>query len=969
MADTASTGRRLPLYYVAQHIDGPVSYTRARDSDKDFGCSMYRALATLVHGNPDQYRAIRDTVQRFAINVRSNSDHPLHSEYLTCEARFKRRTGGLNIFPAFEYPDRQEANRELCWVISNALKVRITIHKCGSVQGDRGELREVFASNGAKLDVSLLRIKRDGSMPVRYWALLPDESGKEVVEYLESTVRQIKSQADLPAAEQPFAALPMDQISYATIETAIPWSSPRPFRKTVKCFNGFRENSRPTDIYPAQELDRMDSFVAVVNKPEHVEPALEVFRTALELAPNQRRDVKVSLTGKPGIMLPHCGADAEFVKLPKELVDGKHRREVDRLIADGEVEELCSVLTLSVGRHFSVVVNIHHMLENADHTTVPALERLFKETIFNTKIMKLWWHLQSDFQVLDDTIAHMYQGTARSPFWYVPHPMQRLSARTVTPTFRITNAHLNGIRPGDMRFPHGDKECEIHNPGTNRYDTSCPCQTLNVDIAPLLSHFSRLQGFDREKMAWTEYREDFNYGHLLYLMLGHDCHLLPILQVMKDWADKSPLGKDAFYQSLGQPGLKEDDNAMGYVIMDVIGINFIFDQLFARGDAHFVADQLYSWSGKRSDASLLVDMNVALTRQKSAQGAVGNIPLIEDNPERFDREAFWPGYAQLKSWGVREMDASLVATASLSPLHHDQRVLVSRQLVDRRELPRVAASESIHTSLPYDEQQQVDNQRSRLLQKTMDPLALWVPAMCAETYEVGYADPIVRAGQTHGEALADLLRSSHCKDASPPPGFGVAAGDDEGWPDRVPGAGLDNAREIFEAFPVKNGVSGVHLGRLKPRHHAIGGSQAPQPDFAALAKQAIEQEHIDWGGNKWQAKESLRRSLTLKIKKEEANETHGFPGHIDFTDLFDPEGREFRRRIESTPEWNRPELSEPFVVKSGGPWVSTTTEIMKALDVALPQKAEEEYLAWFDAHGAGKRRAGVSYASLLGPKM
>lgn len=78
-------------------------------------------------------------------------------------------------------------------------------------------------------------------------------------------------------------------------------------------------------------------------------------------------------------------------------------------------------------------VNVVHMLETADKRTAPALEELFKKTIFDTRIMKMWWNLQSDFFVLHNTIAYMYQGTAREPSWCEAHPMQRLRPRTVTP--------------------------------------------------------------------------------------------------------------------------------------------------------------------------------------------------------------------------------------------------------------------------------------------------------------------------------------------------------------------------------------------------------------------------------------------------------------------------------------------------------------------------------------------------------
>ncbi|KAK4555574.1 hypothetical protein LTR86_007327 [Recurvomyces mirabilis] len=79
-------------------------------------------------------------------------------------------------------------------------------------------------------------------------------------------------------------------------------------------------------------------------------------------------------------------------------------------IATGWVEEMCSVLTLGVGRHFFLMFNIVEMLEHPTEHTVPAVEKLFWEIIFNPELIKLWWNPSSDFAVMSTTLAQMYQG-------------------------------------------------------------------------------------------------------------------------------------------------------------------------------------------------------------------------------------------------------------------------------------------------------------------------------------------------------------------------------------------------------------------------------------------------------------------------------------------------------------------------------------------------------------------------------
>ncbi|KAF2169015.1 hypothetical protein M409DRAFT_52987 [Zasmidium cellare ATCC 36951] len=878
----ASTNSSAASRYHHVHHEGDVkSLVSLLQSGKRDGHWMYRALARQVIGDPSKHRHIHDAVLHFAIRVRSNPSYPLHLSYLEREASFRQQIG-MDVFTVLDCPDLVPANPHLCWIVASALKMQVRIYASITRDGELRELRGVAGSSTARTSHALLQTPASGPLAVRYSALLLDESGKALLEHLETTTKRIKTQPRFAVSNRSFAGLQMQQISWS-LQKVIPQKGAPEMspQTTIKCFNGFRAHSKPEDVSAPKDFCRMDTFVTVVNDPLHVKPALEIFLKSVELAPNHKRDVKVSSSGKPGKTLPHVAADAEFVILPKDLVDGTSKDQQNQMIADGKVEELSSVLTLSVGKNCSLVVNILHMLENANEHTVPALELLLKKTIFNAKIMKLWWNLQSDFFVLENTIAHMYQGTKREPFLYRPHRCQNLSPRTITPTFRVKNQYLNGERPKHMIFPKGDRK-------------------------------------DR---------------------------LYPILEHMKDQAPYGQLAKDRFYQSLGDPGMELNDGVMAYLTGNCYGVNMIFEQLFARDDLHFVASQVYSWAHAEFAPEFMKKALPQGPQDIPGSRSIGNLPLFDDYPKTFKREAFCKEYAHLRGYDVREMDDSVVASAFLAPWQHDERVKINRSLVKSGKLSRAAPSKSIYAPLEEDDQKGVDQHKAALLQQTMDPMALWVPATCARIFQEDYPDPIVRAGTTYAEALIEFLQFSRCKDATPPPGFGAAVGSEHGlpsWLGRVRGAGLSNARNIYEAFQVKTG-SGALLGELSTTYHPPPIIDSAKPNYAALVRQALDEQKRQGIEKVAVQAEQVRDILLKNIATEvELNANQGLPSLTRLTDLMDPEGREYRQRVEATPEWNRPDLQFTPTVKVDGAWKSVATEMLAALDAMEIPPVEQE---------------------------
>jgi hypothetical protein len=63
---------------------------------------------------------------------------------------------------------------------------------------------------------------------------------------------------------------------------------------------------------------------------------------------------------------------------------------------------------------------------------------------------------------------------------------------------------------------------------------------------------------------------------------------------------------------------------------------------------------------------------------------------------------------------------------------------------------------------------------------------------------------------------------------------------------------------------------------------------------------------------------------------------------IDHTDIFDPEGREYRRMVEAAAVWNKPVLNFVPETDPGGEWKSVATETLKELDARGPQEASKD---------------------------
>lgn len=889
-----AAGQQIIKHYT-QHAEESGKTTIEGSTD---GYSLYRAIARQVIGFPARFLDIRNAVLQFYLRVYANKLHPLHGQCMQQETYMRKMGCKYQLFALLDSPDL-DPNEHVLWVIAYALKVRTDIYESIS---DNGEPTKLIHSIGPQDRPVCTFVREDRALRrygtcSKFASLLPDESGKALIEYILSQKEE---------AAKDLGSLQIKQISWSWILT--------PNKTSWSCFNEYRGNSSEASLEHEDVRNRMDTFVVTVNQSSHVLPALELMRETLRRAPNQRRWARHSHNKYAGFMLPHCSVDAEFVKLTREEAE---REDINPRSAldDGELEELCSVLTFAVGRHLFLIFNIVHMLETSDKETVSALTTLFRATIFNKGLLKLWWNPQNDIAVLDGTIAHMYQKTVRPT--YIHNPYNTDWENEIVPRWRIKRNHFQNARPDDLRFPTEDIDCELHSWGANEQGIACCCRLGNIDIAALFAQFSRSHGMANnhcKKMAWTEHRHRFRYGDLLDAMLEDDPSA-SVLDYMKDRVGKTGKSRDRFYQDMGQPGMETEDDVMAYNIGDVAGQNMIFEQLLASDDKEFVAYGLTRYG----NGSYCGDSKRKVPQRPSVYGSVGGIRLWEDNPKSSTEPVFLS-----RPYSSCCPTNELYRTGSLLPWEHDQRVRLTRKHTNIYLGPDEEHYSGAYV-LPSDAYSTAASSQTYVLRAIQDPTRLSVSGDCVQKVDPIYEDPIVRAGTTHSEALLELLKSSKCSATHPPPGFGAGKGDPNGlpaWINRVPGKGLDQARNLFEAFEHHDKDMLKNLGNpqsLPPQ--TIGWLMESAPDPDKLFEEALEpyressfHNRDDWSVANF-AKYDAEKALEAV---EEKNAEEGLPYSLDTRDCFDLEGREYQRRAEQAQAWNRPLLAPKITLNDDG---------------------------------------------------
>jgi hypothetical protein len=90
----------------------------------------------------------------------------------------------------------------------------------------------------------------------------------------------------------------------------------------------------------------------------------------------------------------------------------------------------------------------------------------------------------------------------------------------------------------------------------------------------------------------------------------------------------------------------------------------------------------------------------------------------------------------------------------------------------------------------------------------------------------------------------------------------------------------------------------------------------------------------------WIAAHGDKQRTRATIEEEKKSSVlHGLPSLIDYTDLFDPEGREYRCMVEAAADWNKPVLASVPETCADGSWKSKATVQLEELHALAPEEA------------------------------
>ncbi|GIZ49462.1 hypothetical protein CKM354_001249200 [Cercospora kikuchii] len=903
---------RLTLPYIT--ADRPEHARLFKDNLSHVGATLYEAIAKELIGTYEATYLIKRAVLHFAHRVRAQQDHAFHGEYLKRESHYQR-SERLPLYSGLECPDLR-SNQDIMWVVAFALNIRLQVFFDSPVQGQApGTFVETGPTTGRIVTVA----QRAGSGIMRYTyvALLPNKSGKTLVEYL-LRAQQVSNEGSA-------SAIRIERVTWIV--------APMGHEPAVTCFNGLRTNFQLDAIEVQDTLARLDTFQIVVHDPTQIGAALVVMEDALRCHQPHQSWVRVGSNCAPSTLRPYISADLEMAKVPRSATNGKTPHQVQEMMDRGEIEALVSVLTISIGGRLVVHFNILEMMENPTHNTVPALRELFDGLVLNPQFLLLWWNLQNDIVALDNTIAHLYQGTLRQPFYSTPYGATQ--PILVMPQFHLHSEHFRESRPGCLMFPTQPTYCDLHLPYLSERGLACPCSTGNIDIGPLLSHACRQHGRNIELRPWYEARPHVKLEALIDTMLAHD-PLAPLFKYLKNSVERSGRSPLDFYQSLGQQGMENDDNVLGYLSGDADVPGRIFELIFASNDAEFIAGRLLDWENLPNEAQVGAQF---IPQLRPSGEYVEGISLDEKGPN-LPKFHFDPVFPE-NSWVVNTFKSDVIFARNdfLEPWEHDTNVKLMRRRLGRLggtiEVPQKAYYE-----LPsYDENGELELRRQKFRIDMTDTSKFWLPTSCAKVVLGSYYRPIMRTNQTSTEYLIEHLQFlATTAKASPPPGFGAAPGTQLGLPkelNRIPGFDLYASHDILRAY---RGVHHVKPWFFPPPQRQLMRMQvvlSEQPAYDLEVLTAAVKEHLSSlpVDERQAVLDEVREILRSQIRSEIIlRNAEGPPSFVDLCDLLDPEGRTFRRRVERTVAWNRPALLfGPFERFDGG-WLSAATLEFDALD-------------------------------------
>ncbi|KAF7188226.1 hypothetical protein HII31_10511 [Pseudocercospora fuligena] len=898
----------LPRYYTAHQPASGVL---------EMGCSLYDSLAKLV-GNYSTIIAIKNAVMQRSLWLYNNESHPLHEEYTDRAISFRSNTC-KELFTALECPDLVDWSEDFLWVIVSALGISLRVY--GGITNS-GEATDLLVSVGPtdRPCHALLCQPVKGVMQTKYSALMPDATGKELLGYL-LDIRYRLQDSDKSNGGT-YHGLQLKRVSWAISESN--------GKAQLYCYNEHRPESREEHLAcGSNSPHRIDSFQMIVSDPHQIKETVKIIKAAADRAPGHKL-VKVSRDCDIGILLPYTSGDAEFAKLPRDKVIGKTRAEIDELVGKGDVENLISVLTITVDRlivHFLLL----HMIEHANEHTVPGLQLFAEEVVFNQNLNTWWWNPQQDVVALDNTFAHIWQGTPRAKYHHTPWNSHK--SIEVVPTFKITSEFFNGTRPAHLNFPRVPYTCQLHQEGSlSEKGFACPCLTGNHDISAMLSEACRQQGRNLMEFPWFEARPGVKFERMVERLLKHDRRF----EILKSMKQCVPIGQEQeFYQSLGQPDMALDDDQLMYTTGDALAPGIVLS-IFLSNDAEKISTLLEAWARAPDSADTSLCKS-AVEREARCVGHIDSLPLFNDHPHLLDTKTD----ACTKSPIDFTTGGEVFVPEALTSWEHDWQVDMLRQLQEQHGSSGVVLQKPIYEPLGDYQLALLEEQKALLRRSCTDTSQIHFPATCASKLKPNSNGMIVRSNMTTTEALVQYLLTITKKRL--PSSFGLRSGTSTGLPDtigRVVGQDLPGMRNIFDALD----------GDFDPSKHEL-----QDPVYMQLPTLWVEDQDLDnvprLLGQVLSKVSTSRSPRTYKKNKaalialhqsqvdqeERQNEEEGLPSFVDPTDVLDPEGRAYRRRMESAPEHQRQPLLHVPEVFEDGSWQSKATRML-AVAKSLPEE-------------------------------
>ncbi|KAI9711417.1 MAG: hypothetical protein M1812_007162 [Candelaria pacifica] len=876
------------------------------------GFSLYKCLARQVYGDPSIYTSVLKAVQDHFLRVWLQPQDRLYESYTQYVSQWNTNSSISTFFGSLSCPE-VATDASTLTVIANALDVCIVLWEQVPMPGDPPPERFAVAGSPSFPEVHILQTAINVSnehCSYRYDSLLEDESGHALIELM---TRQ-KDRDDLDVKE----IIWWEEDGGGDV-------------RNYRCWNEYRNKEpRPQS---EQLTNALCVFSISVSASDQIDSAISLLKDILARAPAQGTRV-FHRRGRSMLPLkPYVGIDAEFkeVGLSQAQMDkawnlsSKTEEDFEELVR-GNLENLCSVLTIAVDRHVVFSFHVLHMLQNATKDTVDHLYKLFSATIFNNQMLKIWFNYQSDIRVLQATIAHVYQGTPRER--QVLRDRKSGEDQWMRPTWKFSSRHLCRKRPAELTFRTHNDECRMHSKFTgvdvdgNRM--GCPCYLGNVDISALLDYICRQfdwRGDDTVNnplppggewdfmqtsilpRTWTDNRGHCNYGGFLHWTIGSD-PLYPLFNHLKSIPtervknmrikglelsdDEKKAEIQAWYDSLG-PGMEDDDGKMGYNIGDVVGIALLMRFLTTTDDRKLLADRLSHYSFMRT----LCDTQPSKPRVPSSLKPPNiHIPLFEDYPKLWKREIVGemqlPGHRD--TFALEFLRLGEVDTESLNYHEHEERAKEGEDAI-------VSSSKESHYA--HSEVEELIKQSLlRVRERLFDPTKFSLPEIFTRDPPQQHANQdvhhkaIVRAGTPHTEDLLekmwDYRRQDPDRKIRPPPGYMENPGTALGlpmWINRIPGLDLgihlkaafeDVNKPITPPSPkirLSTGLVPFHAShrRHRPSYPASQGYDLFDPDGTQYHR-ALHQRQLDirkersnfWAAAPPSVRESSQKSTPRK---------------------------------------------------------------------------------------------------------